>query len=221
MFLDFMGEKLHIDIAFENHSGIISCFVLRSIKLEKPVFKLKDFNAVVGCQSALIKPGFKDLFSKKAITLECELRNAAILNLQKDAADHADSESQVQIPFLSGGDLSLVLDELCNNVYETMRATLVAHDDVIEFPFFEAQSKNIRISASGSARETGDINISIKALFSPEISTHLPEELLAILTEEPDGWLSYSVHFEGGETTPFLKFESDRFSFDFKEVEVH
>lgn len=220
MFLAFMGEKLHMDISFENHSGIISCFVLRSIKLDRPVFKLKDFDAVVGCQSAIIKPSFKELFSKKAIILECELRNAAVLNLQKDTTNNADSGSERQIPFLSGGDLSLVLDELSNNVYETMRATLIAHDDMIEFPSYEAQSENVRLYASGWVKESEDIDISIKVLFSPKIAKRFSEELLAILTEEPSGWLSYSLHFEGGKTTPFLKLESDRFAFDFEEVEI-
>lgn len=217
MFLAFMAEKLHIDISFKNHSGIISCFVLRSIKLDRPVFKLKDIDAVVGCQSAIIKPSFKNLFSKNAIILECELRNAAILNSQKGV----ELNTEDQIPFLSGsGDLPLLIDALSNNVYSLMRATLVAHDDMIEFPAYEAHSEDVKIYASGWVKESEDINISIKALFSPEIAKRFPEELLALLTEEPGGWLSYSLHFEGGKTTPFVKFESDRFAFDFEEVEI-
>ena len=101
-----------------------------------------------------------------------------------------------------------------------MRTTLVAHDNMIEFPAYVAHSENVKISASGWVKESEDINISIKALFSPKIAKRFSEELLALLTEEPSGWLSYSLHFEGGKTTPFLKFESDRFTFDFEEVEI-
>ncbi|UCD55240.1 MAG: hypothetical protein JSV93_00135 [Candidatus Omnitrophota bacterium] len=203
IFLSFLGEELHIYIAYKNHSGFLSCFILRFIELDKPVFGLKDFDLELGCQKAYIEPGFDKLLAEKTIILKCTLKDASFLGVK------------------GGGGLSALFDKITDNVYDTIYAKLFIYNDRVRFPFCSAYSKDIRLYASGSMTEKGDLDLSMKVFFSPFIAAQFPEELSDILTQESGGWVSYRLHIENGKDKPFLKFESDKFRLNFEQVEIH
>lgn len=204
MFLSLLGEKLRVYIAYKNHSGFLSCFILRFIELDKPTFALKDFDLELSCQKAYIEPGFDKLLTEKAIILKCALEDASFL-----------------LGVKGQGDLSVLFDKISNNIYDTIYANLLIYNDGIRFPFFSAYSEDVRLYASGSMAEKGDLNLSIKAFFSPRIAGQFPEKNLSeILTQESGGWVSYRLHIESGKDKPFLKLESDKFRLNFERVEV-
>ena len=203
MFLSFLGKELHVHIAYKNRSGFLSCFILRFIELDNPAFTLEDFDLKLGCQKAYIEPGFDKLLAEKAIILKCTLKDASLLGIKGE------------------GDLSVLFDQISNNIYDTIYANLLIYNDRVRFPFFSAYSEDIRLYASGSMTEKGDLNLSMKAFFSPRITGQFPKELSEILTQESGGWVSYRLHVESGKDKPFLKLESDKFRLNFKRVEIH
>lgn len=203
MFLSLLGEKLHVYIAYKNHSGFLSCFILRFIELDRPTFTLKDFDLEFGCQKAYIEPGFDKLLTEKAIILKCTLKDASFLGVK------------------GKGDLSVLFDKISNVVYDTIYVNMLIYNDRVRFPFYSAYSEDVRLYASGSVTEKGDLNLSVKAFFSPRIAGQFPEELSELLTQESGGWVSYRLHIESGKDKPFLKLESDKFRLNFERVKIH
>lgn len=206
VFLDFIGRKIHIKAEYKNHSGIISCFLLRSIALDEPVFKLEDFDLALGCRKAFIRPGFKRLLANKAILLKCDLENAFFL-------------SDGFMPPFNGG-FSALFERLTGHVFENMQAELFIYGETIEFRSLEMHSKDITIYSYGTVNESGSFDIDARIYLSPEIVKSFPEELKAMLTEESRGYLSYHFSIEGGKDKSFLKLESDRFRLNFERLDI-
>ena len=169
----------------------------------------------MGCQKARIKPDFSELADKKAIILKCALKNTTFL--------HAEGKNKNVdgFPELFGGKLPALLDRLSNVLFNTIDTELLIFGETLEFRSFEARAKDIKLSASGSVEENGNIGLSLKILFSPEIVATLPEELKTILTPEETGWFSYHIKLESSRARPFLKLETDRFRLEFKEIQKH
>jgi len=184
------------------------------MKLENPVFLLRDFDLALGCQEAYIQPDFSKVKDESAILIKCELKNASFLKIKERIAESA------QKLLLFDKDLAGILEELGNILYGNMSVTLRLYTGRVEFSSCEAYNRDIRLNASGTVTEEGDLDIKAKVFFSPELTGKLPEELSSVLTEESRGWRSYSLHLEKGEEKPFLKLESDRIRFDFKKIEV-
>jgi len=214
MFLFYLAEEMHIGISYRNHSGALSCFILRSIKLDSPVFEIKDVNIVIGSQKALMRPDFSKIFSKKTIILNCLIENATFLELKEKI-----KEGQKTFIFL-GGDSSFFTDKLIDTLFKTIKATLFVYEDSVKFSEFEAISENIMVNASGFINEDGNFNIDLTMFFSPLIVSHFPEEVSNLLAKEKDGWMSYHLYAEGGEDQSFFKLESDAFKINFEEVEA-
>lgn len=214
MFLAFVGEKIHINIDYENHSGFLSCFRLKFIELENPVFTLKDFDLALASRKAFIEPGFDRVLREKKITLACDLENTSFLNPRGRAGDPGELAELFQ------GSPSLLVDELAGLVFEHIHTDLVIYGETVEFPAFEAGSKDVKLYASGYITESGDFDIKVKLFFSPRVARGFPEELKMMLTEKSRGWFSYFLHVESGKGMPSLKLESDRFKLDFDRLEV-
>lgn len=200
IFLSLLGKKLHINIDYKNHSGFLSCLVLRFIELDEPFFALEDFDLTLGCKKAYVEPCFDKLLTEKAIILKCALKDASFLNIEGQ------------------GELSVLLDKIGSIVYDAVYMELAIYNDSVRFPFYQAYAKEAKLYASGSVTESGDLNLNLEVFFSPEIAAQFPEELIEILRQESKGWLSYRMHIESSEDTPFLKLETDRFRLDFKEI---
>ena len=215
IFLSYLADKLRMTVAYKNHSGFISCFILRSIKLDNPVFALKDLDFALGCQKALIRPDFSELIKRKAIILECDLENASFLGAEEKIKESDDNF----LAFLQG-DVTAVFDMVANLVFDSVRTKLIVYGDTVEFPYYEAHSEGIKLKASGSASKSGDFDIEAKAFFSRETAEGFPEELKALLTEGSDGWFSYYLRAAGGKDKPFLELESDMFRLQFERVEA-
>lgn len=213
-FLRFVGSKIHVNIAYENHSGFLSCFILKHIILGNPVFTLEEPGLAIGCKKAFIEPDFSELISKKAITLRCTFQDVAFLHIEERISD-----PENMALFFEGGAGPL-LDRIKNMRFDAMRLTLVIYGETAEFPHFEAHSKDIKIYASGRMSESGDFKLKLKAFISPEMAGTLPLELSVLLTEESRGWLSYSLDAEGAEDEPFLRLKSDRIKIDFEKIEI-
>ena len=214
IFLSHLAEEMHMGISYRNHSGAISCFILRSIELDNPVFEIKDANIAIGSQKALMRPDFSKLLSEKVIVLECFIKNATFLELKEKI-----KKGQEVFPFL-GGDSSFFTDKLIDTLFKTINTTLFVYKDSVRFTEFEATSENIRVKASGFISENGNFNIDLTMFFSPLVALHFPEEVKALLTEEEDGWMSYHLYAEGGEDQSFFKLESDAFKINFEKVET-
>jgi len=178
------------------------------------VFVLKDFNFALGCQKAYIEPSFKDMLKKRVIILKCALENASFLGVEEKFSQNTERI------LLFDKDLTSLLAKLRTLLYDNIYATLLIYENRVEFSSYEATSRDVLIRASGSITETGELDIKAKAFFSPRIINELPEGLSGILTEEADGWYSYTLHVEKGEEKPFLKLDSDRFRFDFENIEL-
>lgn len=224
LFLSFIGNEIHIDIAYKNHSGFISCFILRSIRIEKPVFVIRDFDLVLGCQGARIEPDFRELADKKAIILKCALKNVAFLRAGEKLSRSSGIPPKAgkgagDLLGLFGSSLPPLLEELVNVLFVTVDTELRVFGGTLEFRSFKAESRDIKVTASGFVRETGDTQLSLKIFFSPEIIATFPEELRAVLTPGVRGWSSYHIELESGRAKPFLKLETDRFRLEFKEIQ--
>ena len=210
-----MGEKLHIDIAYEGRLGFLQCFVYRFIDIKEPVFLIKDAKLELGCKQAFIEPNFSKLITKKTIILRCGLQDAKFLHLKEKIKENDDYS------FLFQGDVSKLLDRIIDFQFDVILTTLFLYGETVEFKTFEARSKDINIYASGKATESGNISLKAKFFFSPEIVKEFPEEVNSLLTEESRGWLSYSLELEGGQETPFLNINSDRIKIEFKKINVN
>ena len=213
MFLSFLGKRLYIDIHYRNHAGFISCFILRSMRLENPVFMVKDFDFALGAEEACIKPDFRKMIKERAIVLRCTLENASFLTLGEKLGNNHDLFN------LLGENLSALSDELGNILYETMDAELLIYTDKVRLTSCEANSKYLKLRASGVVGKKGDMDVKAQIFFSPEIASHFPNGLSGILTEESKGWLSYALHIKRVQDKSFLKLESDKFKLDFERVE--
>ncbi|MCQ9206610.1 MAG: hypothetical protein NG740_01840 [Omnitrophica bacterium] len=210
----FIGKKIHVKFDYKNHAGFVSCFLLRHIALEKPVVLLKDFDLALGCEKALIRPGFGKLLSEKKIILNCTLKNASLLSLREKIQKNGEFAAFFQ------GALPLLFDKLTDLTFDSIHTVLIIYGETIEFPHFAAYARDCKLYAKGYATESGSFNIRAKMFFSPEIVRDFPEELKAVLTEESRGWLSYYAHVEGGSENSSFKLESDRFRINFEKLEV-
>ncbi len=227
IFLSFIGNEIHIGISYKNHSGFMSCFVTRRIKLEMPVFVIKDFDLALGAEKALIKPDFSEVLDKKTIILKCSIKNAAFLRAEEKFKDTDD------LLGLFGGKMPPLLDRLINVLFSDIDGDLRIFGKTLEFRSVRAESRDIKLLASGSVTESGDTKLDLEIFFSSEIVGAFPEELKAMLTAEatglPDasadasaaGWFSYRIKLESGESKPFLKLETDTLKLEFKQIEGH
>ena len=213
MFLSFIGTQLGIDIAYNNHSGFVSCFILRFIRLDKPVLLLSDIDLALGCEEGYIEPDFSEIIGKEAIILTCTLRNASFLSSGESLIPDGDTPDFLQ------DDLRILLPRLVNIVYDNVFTTFRMYGDTVEFISFSAYSKDIRLFASGAISDSGASDIQAQAYFSPNIAGEFPEGLQALLTQKSNGWMSYSMHLETGQDLPSLKFESDRIRIQFQQIE--
>jgi hypothetical protein len=213
LFLFLLARELHMEIAYDNHSGLASCCMLKGIALKNPVFSFTDFDASLRCESAFIEPSFDELLTRGAIIVKCTLEKAVLL--EGAVQNGAEEES----PMIFDNTIAALVQRLKGIVYGTMHATLVVHDDTVTFLNYEAHSDDVRLLASGSATEQGDLDIDLSLFFSPEMTGAFPEEVSALLVEKPRGWTGYSISVERKHDTSFVKIESDRFTFNFKRVE--
>ena len=217
IFLSYLGGELGIDIAYQNHSGFISCFVLRFIEITRPVFVLKDFDVALVCQKAFIEPRFDKVLNEKKIILKCFLKNASFLSIAESI-----KKNKSGLPFGLADDTVAPLIEALNDLlFETVTTTLVIFGERLDFPDFRAYSKNVKLFATGFIDESGNFDLKLKVFFSPETASEFPEELTAFLVEEGFGWVSYYVDFGSDRNDTSLNFESSKFKLDFKEVKIH
>lgn len=214
IFLSFIGDKLHINIAYKNHSGFVSCFMLRLIELDNPLFILKDFGLRIKCQKALIEPDFSELAKKRVIILKCTLKNVTFLSGDEKIIKSDDFPASFE-----NGPLVL-FDKLNNIVYDTIWTELGVYNEKVRFSSYQANSKDVKIWASGTVEESGNFNIRVKGFFSPEIVAGVSQELIGILTQESRGWLSYSINVASDKDKSLFKLDSDRFKLDFKKIEA-
>jgi hypothetical protein len=201
-FLAFLGEKLHVKLTHEQHVGFLSCFMLKFIALDDPVLTLTDFDLELGAKKAHIAPDFGKLISEKAIILNCTLED---------------------VTFLGGGaedDFTDLFGRMRDNAYDTIYTELVIYNDRVRFPFFTAHGKDVKLYASGTMAKKGDLDLNLRAFFSPRVAGQIPEELRDMLVEKPGGWMSYRLHMESGKDKPFLKLESDKLKLSFEEVDI-
>ena len=213
-FLSFIGKKIHVKFDYKNHSGFVSCFLLRHIALDAPVVLLKDLDLALGCEKAFIRPEFGRLFSEKKIVLNLTLKNASLLIFREKIRETGEFTA-----FFQGG-LPLLFDKLTDSTFDSMHATLVIYGETIEFPHFAAYARDCKLYASGVASESGSFSVTAKIFFSSEAAGEFPEELKAVLTEESRGWLSYYAHVESGPENSSFKLESDRLKINFEKLEV-
>lgn len=221
MFLSFVGNKIHIGINYKNHSGFISCFVFKTIKIEKPVFIIKDFSLALGCQYAYIRPDFSELANKKAIILNCSLKNASFFVLEKKMKG-ADGALGEFLGGIYGENINRApfLDRLINVLFGTVNTKLRIYGETLEFLSFDATSPDIRLCASGFITESEDLGLDMKIFFSPEMAQSFPEELKGLLTPVAKGWLSYRIELERSVKESFFKLDSDRIKMKFEKVET-
>lgn len=212
--MSFIGKKIHIKFDYKNHSGFVSCFLLRHIALDAPVVLLKDFELALGCEKAFIQPGFSKLFSEKKILLNLTLKNASLLSFREKIRENGEFAAFFQ------GSLPLLFDKLTDLTFDSMHAVLIIYGETIEFPHFAAYARGCKLYASGFASESGSFSITAKMFFPPEATVEFPEELKAVLTEESRGWLSYYAHVESGPENSSFKLESDRLKINFEKLEV-
>jgi len=213
-FLAFIGEELHIDITYRNHSGFISCYLLRFIELASPVFVIKDFDVALGCREAYLIPDFSEVFSEKAITLECAIKDASFLEVEKKIKDVGDLDKYFD------KDTLRLLSGLLDMLFQEIFVKIKIYGTIAEIKYFTAYSKTVRIFASGVIEEDKGFELKAKIFISPTLAAKLPAEVVEFLTEKSRGWFSYSFHIVAREDRPFLKFESDRFRINFEKVEV-
>jgi len=215
LFLSLVSKELNIDLTYKNNSGVISCFILRRIALDKPVLTLKDVDLEIACSKAFIKPGFSQLFRKKAIMLVCRLEDASFLQVTEKMGN--DDEFQA---FFQGGTTDL-MERLISTLPNTIETELILHDDTVDITYFKAASASGEINASGFINDNGEFDITGKIRFPPEIAREFPEELRGMLTmDEATGWMSYSMHIRASQETPSFLFESDRLRINIKQVKV-
>lgn len=213
-FIRFIGDKLRLDISYKNDVGFLSCFVLKSIKLKEPVFTSKDTGVSISCGAALIEPSFDELFSKKAILLECSLYGGRIVDIKETVKNMTD------MSLVFNESASYVVDTISDIFYKKINAKLRMYGETVDFIYFKADSDKVRLSASGSFSEDGKVALSTDILLSPEITSDFPPEIVAMLTEKSDGWFSYSVNIETSKDRPYLKLESDRIKINFEKIEM-
>jgi len=204
-----------MDISYENQSGFISCFVLKFVKLERPVFALKDFDLELGCREAFIEPRFDQLWTKKAIILECTLKDASFLKVEEKLKDTG------ELTKIFHGNLGFLFERLSGVLFEYINTELRVYGETAEFLSFEAHSKDIAVFASGLISESGNFNVDMKVFFSGGIVGLFPEEIQGMLTEEHEGWFSYSLKAETRKNGSFINIDSDRFKLEFEEIETH
>jgi len=188
---------------------------LRFVELERPVFVIKGFDLALGARQAYIEPDFSELTKKKAIILKCTLKDAAFLGIEEKIGDTD------EVFKFFGNHTQPLLHKLISVLFETIKTELLIYGETLEFLSFEADSKDIKLYASGATNESGDLKLKLKVFFSPQIAADFPEELRALLVAKSKGWLSYSLEFDGGEEKGFLKLESDRFRIEFEQIEIH
>jgi hypothetical protein len=182
--------------------------------LTEPVVTLKDADLKIKCEKALIVPRFSKLITKKTIILTCTFQNAAFLSLEEKIGESDDLAA-----FMQGG-ASALMEKLLNINFDTMKMELYLREGRVDFPHFNAMSKEGAISVSGYATEDGDFDIKGKISFPPATVKLFPPELVEMLTEDKSGWFAYSMHIEASQKNAFLKFDSDRLKIDFKQVTV-
>jgi len=202
--------------SYKNSVNFFSCFVRRRIMIDSPTIKIKNADFGIACRKATILPDFHELINSRTIILNCTFERASFLKLKEQLAASNDLQS-----FLANNAYPLAMARLLNVNFETMRTRLVMHGNRVDFTFFEAESKDIEVSAAGFATEDGDFDISGKISFSPEISETFPQELRVMLTEDSRGWLTYSLRVASSQSDSSLKIESDLIKIDFKEVKVN
>ncbi|MBL7158359.1 MAG: hypothetical protein ISS91_02500 [Candidatus Omnitrophica bacterium] len=211
VFLDFIGNELHIGLNYSNWVDFVSCFVIRRARLDDPVFIIKDFrNIAITADFAFLEPSFDRLLDEKGITVTFTLKNVRL------ASPVVDTTSLSEGGFLPS-DLWPVVSE---GAFEEITTTIFMHGDTAEFLNFGAVSENIKISARGVVSEKGYIDISAHILFSPSLVNGLPENIKQNLKTSLSGWGKYNLKFAAGSSGDGLRIESDRIKIEFEKVDV-
>ena len=214
IFLSYLGNELKIELDYKNHSGFLSCFILRSIKLKSPVFKVEDFDIAIGSQRATLEPDFAKMLSERLIVLKCFIEDASFLMLKEQIS--GDSETFK----LLDENSKVLLSRLVEVLFSSIDTTLLIYEDRVRFSRLEADSADIRLSASGEITEDGDFDIDAKIFISGSMVQSLPVEVAGMLRSEKDGWMSYHLSLQASQNNPFLNLESDRFRIQFEQVET-
>ena len=111
-----------------------------------------------------------------------------------------------------------VLKKTADFQYDHIYCDLTMYEEAVDINSFAAISKDIIIIANGKADKYGKISLYLKALFSPEFSSNLPEESELFLEEASGGWLSFSIKIMTDAKNPFLKLETDRLRLSITEI---
>ncbi|MBN1353627.1 MAG: hypothetical protein JW994_03030 [Candidatus Omnitrophica bacterium] len=212
-FLWFIGNKLHLDIAYKNHSGFIACFILRFMRLESAVFRLHGTNVTLTCREAYIEPSFDRFLSNRSIRLNCTLNDVSLSRLSGSVGDKV-----AAAPFLQA-NARLLIDKVMNISYDKMFAEIKVHGDTAEFPYCAAYSSYLRLVASGQVSESGIFSLKLKIFVSPKMAEELPSDVRALLSEESRDWLSYSLSIKNESDASSFSLESDKFRLNFETVE--
>jgi len=220
IFLSWLGNELHIDLGYKNHSGFLSCFVLRFIELDSPAIFVRDFGVTLACRKAYITPDFSRVFQKQAILLSCNLKDAVLSG--KETKLDTDDLFLLAVDKLQKGasEASDLLERVFNIVYDRINTRLVVYGNTVEFLSFEANSPDIKLFAEGKIVEDESLYMKAKVFFSPGLTERFPQVLLDMLTDEKDFWKSYSWTIESGVDRPYLKIDSDRIKINFETIEV-
>lgn len=214
VFLSFVSDKLEIDTSYQNHSGFVSCFLLRFIELQKASFIPEKLPLELSCEKAFVQPDFSELLKQGSITLTCSIRNAVFSEARRDREE---ADGIFSFFHASGSEM---LKRIAGCPFENIYTRLFLHGDTVEFLYFVADSRDIKIYGKGSINRAGDLKMSARVFLSEKIAGKFSNELRDLFTPESSGWLSYGLNIEKGESVPFLKVDSDRFSINFQKVGV-
>lgn len=203
--IGYLANSLGFRPFYSNRCGFASAFIFKTAHLKSFVLEAKESPFKIKCVNADIWFNYSKTLTKGIIGLHCRFNKPVFSGKSVSGGETA------TFPEILPSILFSMFGETANLQYEDIFCDLLMYGDTAEILMFTANSRHVIMKLKGKASTDGQVDVVLKAYFSPAFIADFSDEVKLLLEEETGGWMSFSTGIKSSKEKPFLRLDSDRF----------
>ncbi|MCK4463231.1 MAG: hypothetical protein KAU58_02865 [Candidatus Omnitrophica bacterium] len=205
LLIGYLANSLGFKAFYSNRCGFASTFIFKTAHLKSFVLEATENPLKIKCVNADIKFDYSKTLTKGVIGLRCRF-NKPIFSGKSTSGEEAATFLET-LPSI----LFSMLGETANLQYDDIFCDLLMYGDTAEILLFTANSRHVIMRVKGKVTTDGQVDVDLKAYFSPEFIANFSDEVKLLLEEETSGWMSFRTGIKSSKEKAFLELDSDRF----------
>ncbi len=214
LLIDYLANSLGFKAFYSNRCGFASAFIFKRVHLKSFVLEAAENPFKIKCASVDIWFDYSKTLTRGAVGLHCRLNKPMFLG------ESTSQEKAATFLEILPSILFSMLGKTANLQYDDIFCDLLMYGDTAEILLFTANSRHVIMRVKGKATSDGQVDVNLKAYFSPEFIANFSDEVKLLLEEETDGWMSFRIGIKSSKEKPFLELDSDRFRLSIRESQM-